>query len=166
MRRMYSWWLVSAALLQAACTPHPPPHGSPAQLAQVDSLVRLYMHAQHIPGMSVALGINGHLVWAQGFGFADLENRVPTDTETVFPTASTLKPLTATAVLRLVDAGRLDLDAPVQRYCAAYPTKPWIVTPRLLLLHQGGIRPSSGRECLQSGALHDCHRSREPLCGR
>jgi CubicO group peptidase (beta-lactamase class C family) len=50
------------------------------------------------------------------------------------------KPMTAVAVLRLAALGRLDLDAPVQRYCPAYPPKPWPVTPRQLLSHQGGVR--------------------------
>ena len=48
--------------------------------------------------------------------------------------------MTAVAVLKLYEQGRLDLDAPVWRYCADFPEKPWPVTARELLCHQGGIR--------------------------
>ena len=76
----------------------------------------------------------------QGFGMADMENFVPATPQTLFRLASVSKPLTATATLELWEAGKLDLDAPVQRYCAAFPTKPWPVTTREVLGHLGGIR--------------------------
>jgi serine beta-lactamase-like protein LACTB, mitochondrial len=117
-----------------------------AQVPAAVADVQAYMRAQHMPGLSVAVAVHGQLVWAQGFGFADLENGVPVDTATVFPTASTLKPLTVTAILRLAEDHKLDLDAPVQRYCAAFPKKPHPVTVRALILHEGGIRPSTGAE--------------------
>jgi CubicO group peptidase (beta-lactamase class C family) len=60
--------------------------------------------------------------------------------ETVFRLASVTKPITATAVLQLVEAGKVDLDAPIQRYVPAFPVKQWPVTVRHLLSHQSGIR--------------------------
>ena len=54
--------------------------------------------------------------------------------------ASVTKPITATAVLQLVEAGKVDLDAPIQRYVPAFPEKQWPVTVRHLLSHQSGIR--------------------------
>jgi serine beta-lactamase-like protein LACTB, mitochondrial len=119
---------------------------TPAQIHEVEAYVNEYVHSQHIPGMSLALALHGRLVWARGVGMADLENQVPVDTLTMFPTASTLKPLTATAVLQLAEHRRLDLDAPIQRYCPAYPEKRYTVTAHALLLHQGGIRPSIAAE--------------------
>ena len=71
---------------------------------------------------------------------ADLENFVPVKTSTVLRTASIAKPVTATAAMQLVEAGRLDLDAPVEKYVPEFPRKPWPVTMRQLLGHLGGIR--------------------------
>ena len=120
------------------------PEGIPPPLAlRVDSAVLAYMVANHIPGLSIAIAARGGIAYARGYGLANLEDSVAVSTRTVFRTASTLKLLTATAVLQLKGRGRLDLDAPIQRYCSAFPKKRWTVTARELLLHEGGIRASS-----------------------
>jgi CubicO group peptidase (beta-lactamase class C family) len=119
---------------------------SAAQRRQVDSAMTQYLHDRHAPGGSVAIGLDGRVVYAKGYGMADLEHAVPVTTDTRFQSASTLKAVTAAAVLTLVDAHRLDLDAPIQRYCPAFPAKAFVVTARLLLAHQGGIRPSRGAD--------------------
>ncbi|HVO11513.1 MAG TPA: serine hydrolase domain-containing protein [Vicinamibacteria bacterium] len=93
-----------------------------------------------IPGLSIALAEAADLRFAAGYGFADVENEVEATPDTVYRYASVSKPVTATAALRLSEQGRLDLDAPVWRYCAAYPPKPWPVSSRQLLCHQGGVR--------------------------
>jgi serine beta-lactamase-like protein LACTB len=74
------------------------------------------------------------------FGDADIENRVTATPQTRFRTASIAKTLTATAVLQLHEKGTLDLDAPIQQYCSAFPQKPWPVTARQLLGHLAGVR--------------------------
>ncbi len=93
-----------------------------------------------IPGMTLAVAEDGALVHEEALGFADVENSVRTRPETVYRLASVSKPMTAVAVLRLYEQGRLDLDAPVSRYCSDFPEKPWPVTARQLLCHQGGVR--------------------------
>ena len=93
-----------------------------------------------IPGLSLALAQGGEVRHEAGFGFADVENEVPARPETAYRLASVSKPITATAVLRLAEEGRLDLDAPVSRYCPDFPDKAWPVTARQLLSHQGGVR--------------------------
>jgi len=93
-----------------------------------------------IPGLSIALAEGGGLRFAAGYGLADVENEVEATADTVYRYASVSKPITATAALQLAERGRLDLDAPVWRYCTAYPPKPWPVSPRQLLCHQGGVR--------------------------
>jgi CubicO group peptidase (beta-lactamase class C family) len=93
-----------------------------------------------IPGLSLAVAEAGEVRHEAGFGFADVENEVPARPETVYRLASVSKPMTAVAVMKLAQDGRLDLDAPVTRYCPEFPEKPWPVTSRQLLCHQGGVR--------------------------
>lgn len=105
----------------------------------IEKLIATEMSRQSIPGLSVAVGV-GAEVWSAGYGFADLENYVPAKGVTVYRTASVAKPMTAVGILQLVDAGKIELDAPVQRYVPSFPKKPWPITIRQLLSHQSGIR--------------------------
>ncbi|MFZ0760449.1 MAG: serine hydrolase domain-containing protein [Candidatus Sulfotelmatobacter sp.] len=107
---------------------------------QIEAAVSKFMASTHVPGLSVAVVENGEYEWAQGFGFADLENNVPTSEHTLFRLASISKSLTATAAMQLWERGKLDLDAPVQKYCPAFPQKPWPISTREVLGHLGGIR--------------------------
>ena len=116
----------------------------PAQTQQIDQAVNDYISKQGIPGISVAIARDGTVIFARGYGMADVENKVPVRVDTVFRTASIGKSLTATATLRLVEMGQLDLDQPIQRYCSAFPEKPWPITARNLLSHTSGIRHYGG----------------------
>jgi serine beta-lactamase-like protein LACTB len=98
---------------------------APAKLTQIQAAISKFMASTHVPGLSIAIVENGEYEWAQGFGFADLENNVPANEHTLFRLASISKPLSATAALQLWERGKLDLDAPVQRYCPSFPQKPW-----------------------------------------
>lgn len=113
---------------------------SPDTVERIEKAVTSRMSAESIPGLSVALVLDGKLVWSNGFGLADLENFVPSKSATVYRLGSISKPLTATAVMELVEQGRLDLDAPIQKHCPSFPAKPWPITTRELLGHLGGIR--------------------------
>jgi serine beta-lactamase-like protein LACTB len=84
--------------------------------------------------------VNGHIVWSEGFGYADLERRVPVTNETQFRIGSVSKPLTAAAVALLYEQGKLDLDAPVRRYVPSFPDKGHPITTRQLGGHLAGIR--------------------------
>ncbi|MGD2070938.1 MAG: serine hydrolase domain-containing protein [Gemmatimonadota bacterium] len=128
-----------AGLIFAVLTPGPAAGGQSA-VATADSLVRAFMTAHRIPAVSVAVADSTGIVYRGTYGFADVENRVPATPETLFRIASVTKPLTAAGVLRLVDTGRLDLDAPIQTYCPAFPAKRWPVTARMLMAHTGGLR--------------------------
>jgi CubicO group peptidase (beta-lactamase class C family) len=98
------------------------------------------MEKSKVPGLSVGIVNHGQMALVKGFGFADLENSVPASGETVYRIASISKSITATAAMKLVEKGKLDFDAPVQKYCSDFPEKPWIITVRHLLSHQSGIR--------------------------
>ena len=112
----------------------------PAAIAELDAVMQTEMKTAKVPGASLAIVWKGTPVYSKGFGMADLENRVPVTSHTAFRTASVAKPITATGVMWLVERGKLDLDAPIQKYCPAFPEKPWPITARLILGHQAGIR--------------------------
>jgi len=114
------------------------------RIHKIEELLRQKMSDAEIPGLSIAIAIDGRLVWANGYGLADVESSVPAAPETAYRSASIGKPMTATAVMQLVERGRLDLDAPVQRYCPAFPEKRWKLATRHLLSHLGGIRHYGG----------------------
>ncbi len=116
---------------------HPlPPHVS----SSIAEAIAEEMSQRGIPGLSVAVAEEGELRFTAGFGLSDVENEVEAGPETVYRLASVSKPMTAVAALRMAEKGRLDLDAPAWSYCATYPPKPWPVTARELLCHQGGVR--------------------------
>ena len=69
-----------------------------------------------IPGLSAAILEDGEVLWTEGFGYADVERRVPATPDTLYHIASVTKTFTAILVLQLVEQGKLDLDAPVSRY--------------------------------------------------
>lgn len=106
--------------------------------------------ARGIPGLAVAVAVDGRLVYAEGFGYADLEERVPAWPTTKFRIGSISKTLTAAALMQLVEQGKLDLDAPVQKYVPSFPDKGAKITPRLLAGHLAGIRHYKGDEFLLS----------------
>lgn len=114
-------------------------------------VINAFMHEHGVPGMSVAVGVDGDIAWSEGFGFADLENRVPVTPLTKFRIGSVSKTLTADAIARLVQEGRLDLDAPVQQYVPSFPEKRWPVTSRQIGAHLGGIRHYQGMESVTAG---------------
>jgi serine beta-lactamase-like protein LACTB, mitochondrial len=98
------------------------------------------MAKQNIPGLSIAVAVNGKIIWSEGFGFADLENQLRVTPLTRFRIASISKPFTAAAMARLFEQGRLDPDAPVQRYVPNFPRKEHDITARQLVGHLAGIR--------------------------
>ena len=102
--------------------------------------------ATRIPGVQVAVAVNGKLVWSEGFGYADAARKRPVTRETEFRIGSVSKPLTATAVALLYEEGKLDLDAPVQGYVPTFPMKGYPITKRQLAGHLAGIRHYQGQE--------------------
>jgi serine beta-lactamase-like protein LACTB, mitochondrial len=104
--------------------------------------------ARGIPGLAVAVAVDGRIVYADGFGYADLEQRVPAWPSTKFRIGSVSKPLTAVALMQLVEQHKIDLDAPVQKYVPSFPDKGAKITARLLAGHLAGIRHYKGDEFL------------------
>jgi CubicO group peptidase (beta-lactamase class C family) len=113
----------------------------PAGLSsRVDAAVQEFQAKSQAPAITVAVAVNGKIVYSKAFGMADVENDLKATPQTLIRTGSIAKPIAAAAALTLVDAGKLDLDAPVQKYCPAFPRKQWTATTRQVLGHLSGIR--------------------------
>ena len=107
---------------------------------EIERAVAAFMTANSVPGISIAVVENGQSVWSSGFGMSDLEGSAPATSSTLYRLGSISKPITAVAILQLYERGKLDLDAPVQKYCPAFPQKDAPITSRQLLGHLSGIR--------------------------
>jgi len=115
--------------------------GLPADKREkIETAISAQMSKLGIPGLSVAVVVDHKLRWSAGYGLADVENFVPAKALTAYRLGSISKPITAAAVMELAERGKLDLDAPIQKYCPAFPAKQWPATARLLLGHLSGVR--------------------------
>ena len=109
-------------------------------------LVRASLAEQNLPALSVAIGIGGDIVWAEGFGWANLENRRSVTPDTRFRIGTASKALTSAAVGLLLEEGRLKLEDVIQTYVPEFPEKQWPVTLRHLMGHLAGVRNDGGDE--------------------
>ena len=108
------------------------------------------IQAQRMVGMALALVQGGEVVYARGFGATSVEDAgLPITPSTLFCIGSISKTLTATLVMRLVEQGKLDLDAPVMSYLPGFtfsePALGKRVTLRHVLSHTTGL-PSAGKD--------------------
>lgn len=115
-------------------------------IGAIDRIVDREIQRQGIPGLQVAVGFNGRVIYSRARGKADVENDVPLTPTSLIRTGSIAKSISAVAAMTLVESGKLDLDASIQQYCSAFPTKPWPITTRGLLSHTSGIRHYRGNE--------------------
>ena len=117
-----------------------------AAVTQARQIVHADLIEQNLPGLSVAVGAGGDIVWAEGFGWADLEKRTPMSPDMLFRIGTASTALTSVAVGLLVEKGRLNLDDEIQKYVPEFPNKQWPVTVRQLLGHVAGIPNDGGDE--------------------
>ena len=119
----------------------------PADTATVDNWLEAQLRDAGIPGGALAIVRDGRVVDERGFGTADLTGR-PVTATTPFVIGSLSKSITALAVMQLVDAGRVDLDAPVRRYLPEFsvadPAAADRITVRELLTHTSGLSTATG----------------------
>ena len=147
-------FLAASATAQtpAATVPVPALAGQPRVFAAAISADRTFildtMRVLGAPGASVTVIKDGAVVWSEGFGWADMEQRVAVTPLTKFRIGSVSKSLTSIALGLLVQEGKLDLDAPIQRYVPAFPQKQAPITLRELAGHIAGIRHYRGNEML------------------
>jgi CubicO group peptidase (beta-lactamase class C family) len=106
---------------------------------RVDDYVHAEMQRQKIPGLSLLVAKDGKIVRAQGYGLANVELQVPVKPETVFQSGSVGKQFTATAVMMLVEEGKVKLDDSISKYFKDAPASWREVTVRQLLSHTAGF---------------------------
>lgn len=120
---------------------------SPEKIASLDRLFPAFLDKHSVPGCAVAIARDGKLVYARGFGFADVSTREPVTPQSLFRIASISKPVTAVAILQLIEQGKLKLDDPVHQFIDDEPLlvgdakldkRQAEITIRQLLEHRGG----------------------------
>jgi CubicO group peptidase (beta-lactamase class C family) len=112
-------------------------------LAAFDAVVAKGMQGLNVPGLAVAIVVGNEVVLAKGYGYRDLEKKIPMTADTILAIGSSSKAFTTFAMGTLVDAGRLEWDVPLRRYI------PWFtltdaatserITPRDLVTHRSGL---------------------------
>jgi CubicO group peptidase (beta-lactamase class C family) len=141
-------WLLWAGPVRAQAPQKPSKLAEHEEVASAIRLLEAWIESQvayrGLPGMSVAIVHDQDIIWAKGFGFADVEKQVPATPSTIYRIASISKVFTAVAVLQLRDAGKLGLDDPVEKHLSwfkiknPHPDAPPI-TIRHLLVHTSGL---------------------------
>ncbi|MEL6823859.1 MAG: serine hydrolase domain-containing protein, partial [Calditrichota bacterium] len=107
-------------------------------ITRLDAFVQEKIDSKQMVGVTVAFE-HGDIFWSKGYGYADIENKVPATDASSYRMASVSKPFTAVGILELVEQGKVDLDAEIQAYLPDYPLKKWPLTSRHLLGHLGGV---------------------------
>jgi len=110
-----------------------------AASAKVDQIVRAQMREQNIPGVSLAVMRDGKIIKATGYGLANVELNVPVTPKSIFQSGSIGKQFTATAVMMLVEDGKVGLDDSITKYFPEAPPTWKPITIRHLLTHTSGL---------------------------
>ncbi len=105
--------------------------------------IRDLMNRYHMPSMSIAISIEGDLVFAQALGYANVEAKTPATTHTQYDVASIAKPMTSIALGLLIDQGKIALDTPIHRHMPNYPELARGITMGQLASHTSGIEHTS-----------------------
>ena len=115
-------------------------------VARGEQIVSATLTEKNLPGLSVAVAVGGDIVWAEGFGWADIEKRAPVSPEMRFRIGTASTALTSAAVGVLLQDGRLNLDENIQTYVPEFPQNQSPVTLRQLMANVGGVPNDGGDE--------------------
>lgn len=105
----------------------------------IDKFVEAEMERQHVPGVSLAVVKDGRPLLIKGYGFANLEHKIPVKPETIFQSGSVGKQFTAAAVMLLVEHSKINLDEKIGKYLGDVPESWSGITVRHLLTHTSGL---------------------------
>ncbi|MCU0493493.1 MAG: beta-lactamase family protein [Chloroflexaceae bacterium] len=137
--------VLCCTLLLAVAPLHAAPSAQPADFEAIERYVEEQRQVAHIPGLALVVVRDNQIVQAQGFGVAGSDNN-PVTPQTAFGIGSISKSFTALAIMQLVEAGKLELDAPVQRYLPFFRTRDGEASARITvrhLLHQTSGLPTA-----------------------
>jgi CubicO group peptidase (beta-lactamase class C family) len=137
--RIKRWFLAGSLISALVCAAAAHSVPDEPSSAIVNEFVSAELRAQHIPGLALAVVRDGKIVRAAGYGMANVELGVPTKPESIFQTGSVGKQFTATAVMMLVEEGRIGLDDKIGKYFPRSPAAWTDITVRHLLTHTSGI---------------------------
>ena len=119
---------------------------------KVDAYVAAEMRTEKMPGLALAVVRDGRIIKARGYGLANIELDVPVKPETIFQTGSVGKQFTATAVMMLVEEGKIRLDDPIGKYLPSAPATWDKIAVRNLLTHTSGIPDYESDSLKKKGA--------------
>lgn len=143
------------ALLTSLLAQESGSHPNGRVLSEVRAFVQAERESQRIPGLSLSLVIADQLVWSEGFGFANLETGLRATGSTIYRIGSVSKPLVGTALMQLVEDGKIDLEADIRDYVPQWPEKRWSIQVHHLMTHTSGIRHYRGAEFLSMRHYED-----------
>ncbi|MGE5681429.1 MAG: serine hydrolase domain-containing protein, partial [Bacillota bacterium] len=109
-------------------------------LRSADSLALSNIREGKTAGLSMIIVKDGKVILSKGYGFADLENRIPASSATIYPIASITKQFTAVSILQLAEEGRIHLEDSLSHYVAGYADRSYNITIHQLLNHTSGVK--------------------------
>jgi len=128
--------LALASLAAAAAEPLRPGD----ELAErIDALAREVVEKEGVPGLSIAVGRDGELIFAKGWGYADAGQGTPASADTVYSIGSLTRQFTAVSILQLAEAEKLSLDDPLSKWLPDFPSQGHTITLRQLLANTSGL---------------------------
>jgi CubicO group peptidase (beta-lactamase class C family) len=127
-----------------------PPQNPPD--VKVDAAVRAEMEQEKIPGLALGVYRDGKIVRAEGYGFANLEWDAPVGPDTLFQSGSVGKQFAATAIMMLVESGKVGLDDSIRKYFPDAPDSWKPIAVRNLLTHTSGLAEYESEERTKPGA--------------
>ncbi len=139
--------LVIAILLALSVAIRPTASWADPLASEAQALLDQTLAQENLAGMTAAIAQGDRIVWVGAAGYRDVENEVPATPDMVNRIASLSKPMTAVAVMQLVDYGRLDLEDPLQTYVPAWPDTPGGDIKIIhLLTHTSGVKHYTGAD--------------------
>lgn len=149
--------LLLAALILGATMPAPAAAAGlkPAQIAAIDRYVVAEMARQHVPGAEVGVYRDGHALLVKGYGLANIEWQAPVTPTTLMQSGSVGKQFAATAVMMLVEQGKVNLDDSITRYFTDAPASWKPIRVKHLLSHTSGLAEYEDPSRMQPGGLFD-----------